>query len=125
NPSLSEARAIVPETEAAIQGHRVTSNAMVANFVVTYSRVYLIDSMGGPSEIRVFDHDGKPEGTVPILPVSSVVEMTRGKGDDILFSNLSFVVPPAWYRFDPASGKSVRTALLNSSPVSFGDTEER
>ena|GEM_PF-84544 len=122
-PGLAEAKTIVPEAEVAIQGQRITSNAMVANFVVTNSKVYLVDSNGGPSQIRVFDHDGKPEGIVPILPVSSVVEITRGAGDEVLFSNLSFIEPPAWYRFDPATGKTTRTALFSTSPVSFADTE--
>jgi prolyl oligopeptidase len=122
-PRLAEAKTIVPQSEAAIQGFRLTANALAPNFVVTGTRVYLVDSIGGPSQIRVFDHAGQALGTVPILPVSSVGEITRGKGSEILFHNSSFLEPPAWYRFDPETGRTSRTALASSSPVSFHDCE--
>ena len=34
--------------------------------------LYIEDQIGGPSQIRVFDKAGKPQGLVPILPVSSI-----------------------------------------------------
>jgi prolyl oligopeptidase len=45
------------------------------------------------------------------------------EGDAVLYLNESFVDPPPWFRFDPASGKSRRTALATKSPVDFSDTE--
>jgi prolyl oligopeptidase len=122
-PRLAEAKTIVPESEAAIQGFRLTANALTPHFVVTGARVYLVDSIGGPSQIRMFDHDGHSLGTVPMLPVSSVGEIARGKGEEILFRNSSFLEPPAWCRFDPATGQTSRTALSSNSPVEFHDCE--
>jgi prolyl oligopeptidase len=122
-PRLAEAKTIVPQTEAAIQGFRLTANALAPNFLVTGKRVYLVDSIGGPSQIRVFDHAGTALGTVPISPVSSVGEITRGRASGILFHNSSFLEPPGWYRFDPETGRTSRTALASASPVSFHDCE--
>ena len=41
----------------------------------------------------------------------------------MLFYTSTYIDPPAWYRFDAASGKSVRTALYQTSPINFADTE--
>jgi prolyl oligopeptidase len=125
NPTLDEAKIIVPENEAALQGFRLTSNALTPNFVVTAHRIYLVDSIGGPSQVRIYDHDGKSYGTVPLLPVSAVGEVLRGPGDSILFNNQSFLSPSAWYRFDPATNETTRTALFRKSPVDFKDVEVR
>jgi prolyl oligopeptidase len=40
-----------------------------------------------------------------------------------LFATQSFVEPPAWYRYNPASGQISKTALFQTSPASFGDVE--
>ena len=45
------------------------------------------------------------------------------EGDELLFSNVSFVDPPAWYHFDPRTGKTEKTALATPSPVEFSDVE--
>jgi prolyl oligopeptidase len=122
-PSLAEARTVVPEGAAAIQAFRITSNTLAVNFVVTDRRIYLVDSDGGPSQVRVFDTDGKPQAMVPILPVSSVGAAMSGEGDELLFRNSSYLTPPAWYRFDPSSGRVTRTALYSTSPADYSDCE--
>ena len=88
---------------------------------MTKDRLYVAELVGGPSQLRVFDHDGKPVATPAILPVSSVSGLTA-TGDDVLFENQSYLEPPAWYRAGP-DGKVSRTALVRKSPVSFADTE--
>ena len=45
------------------------------------------------------------------------------RGGDVIFSVSTYLEPSAWYRFDAATGKSVRTALFRTSPVHFDDTE--
>jgi prolyl oligopeptidase len=123
DPRLAAATTVVPEGDAAIQAFRITNNAFAANFVVTAGRVYLVDSEGGPSRIRVFGHDGKAYGTVPILAVSAVLAVAGGKGDELLFRNTSFLEPRAWYRYDPAAGRVERSALYATSPADFHDCE--
>jgi prolyl oligopeptidase len=72
--------------------------------------------------VRVFDLAGKGAGAVPILPVSAVGELV-GAGDDLLFRNTSYIDPPGWYRYAPATGKTTRTALFQTSPADYGDAE--
>ena len=60
---------------------------------------------------------------MPIKPVSSVGQVLRLQGDEVLFRTSSFIEPPAWYRFDPIEEEPVRTALFVTSPTDFGDAE--
>jgi prolyl oligopeptidase len=112
DPELAKAKVVVPESDAVINGLRPTD-----------SRLYVLDMLGGPSRIRVFDLDGKPLGEVPVAPVSSVLQMVKSGSDDLLFLNQSYLSPPAWYRFGAAKGKVTKTALAQTSPADFSDTE--
>jgi prolyl oligopeptidase len=112
-PTLASAQTIVPESETAIEA-----------VVPTATLLYTIDSAGGPSRIRVFDHQGHAKGEVSTpLPTSAVYDASSPQGDDLLFENESFLVPSGWYRYDAATGKVSRTALFQTLPVDFGDTE--
>jgi prolyl oligopeptidase len=74
-------------------------------------------------QIRVFETSGKSLGTVAILPTSSVNDVVRTSGDEVLFQNVSYVDPPAWYHYDPASRKATRTALFETSAADFSGVE--
>ena len=111
-PNVRDAQTIVPESRAAIR-----------SIVPAGARLYAVDLIGGPSQIRVFDSSGRPQGTVPAETASAVYQTLRYKGDEILFQSASFIQPFAWYRFDPASRQVSRTALYETSPASFGDIE--
>jgi len=91
----------------------------------TKTRLYVLYQLGGPSEIRAFDLDGKPLAAPKQLPVSSAGGMTLAGKDDILFSNESFVVAPAWYRFGAAAGETKKTALVTEAPVDLSRVEVR
>ncbi len=116
-------RTIINESAATIEGFAWTASGMVPNIVVTPTRLYVVDQNGGPSQVRAFDHDGRQLLTIPILPVSSVGEVLRGKGDQLLLRNESYVEPPAWYVFDPESEQVKRTALVRKTRVDFSDVE--
>ena len=79
--------------------------------------------MGGPSRIRVFDLQGHPLPGPPLPPVSAVRQLVPTHGGDVLFNVATYLEPSAWYRFDAATGKSIRTALFRTSPLHFDDTE--
>ncbi len=111
-PKLDEAKTIVPASDAAIRG-----------FVVTADRLYVTDLVGGPSQVRVFDRAGKPQKPVPVPPIASVEEVAKLAGDEVLVRVETYTTPPAWHRFDPASGKATRTALFRTAPVNFDDVE--
>jgi prolyl oligopeptidase len=123
-PELAKAEIIVRQSDVAIEGVAYRTHAgYVPNFVPTPNRLYVIDQAGGPSQVRVFDHRGRQLGTVPTRRISSVGQALRLRGDELLFRNETFIDPPAWYRFDPATGKATRTALFRSSPADFRDSE--
>jgi prolyl oligopeptidase len=111
-PALASAEVVVPESQAVIQ-----------NFEVTRKRIYVVDLVGGPSQIRVFDTKGKARENVAILPVSSVFRIMALEGDDILFNNQSYTEPSAYYRYQADSGKTTRTALFTTPAANFADAE--
>ena len=111
-PALANAETVVPQSEAAIE-----------SFAPSATLLYVIDSLGGPSRIRVFDQKGRAKGVVPTLPASAVYSASSPRGDDLIYRNVSYLTPGAWYRYDAATGKSTRTALFQTSPVNFSDAE--
>ncbi|MEW6051964.1 MAG: prolyl oligopeptidase family serine peptidase [Candidatus Zixiibacteriota bacterium] len=111
---LSKSSTVVPESDATIKG-----------FEPTASRLYVVDLLGGPSRMRVFDMNGKEEGAVPVEPISSVGQPVWLDGDKVLYSAQSYLKPSAWYEYDPSSGAPVKTALAKKSIVNFDDCEVR
>ena len=111
-PVLAKAVTIVPAGEAVIQ-----------TVVLTREALYIGDLLGGPSQIRRFALDGKGETIVPISKISAVSEMVGLEDNSLLFRDVSYTEPAAWYRTVPGKAEPVRTALVNTSPVSFADIE--
>jgi prolyl oligopeptidase len=91
--------------------------------VPTPGHLYVRDTTGGPSRVRLFDNDGH-ELRGPVLPpISAVGQIVSIGGGNALFYTSTYLEPPAWYRFDMTTGKSTRTALYETSPAKFGDAE--
>ncbi|MBZ5725412.1 MAG: prolyl oligopeptidase family serine peptidase [Acidobacteriia bacterium] len=109
--ALDKAKTVVTPGRSSIDG-----------FLAAGSHLYVRYMAGGPSKLLAKEI-GKEEKTVDILPVSSVGQLARAPGDQLLFENESFVEPSAWYRYDPASGQAKKTALAETSPAAFGDVE--
>jgi prolyl oligopeptidase len=118
-PALANAKTIIAETADTI----VSDFRPPSPVVVTPSRLYLKFQLGGPTDVRAFDHSGKPLPGPKALPVSDVTQLVAGGGDALLYSNVSYVDPNAWYRFDPATNTTTRTALVTKAPVDFSDCE--
>jgi prolyl oligopeptidase len=118
---LAEAKVIVPQTSGA--GSDESARASIEDFVPTWGHLYVSDIMGGPSRVRVFDNDGKSLPAPPLPPISGVLQVVSIGGGNVLFLASTYLSPPAWYHFDPTSGKAARTALFETSPVKFDDAE--
>jgi prolyl oligopeptidase len=111
------ARVLVPEGKDTI----VTDFYGKPTVVATESRIYAIYQLGGPSEVRVFDLDGKPAAGPRRPPVSAVGELTPLAGDDLLFSGTSFVEPTGEHLFRAKSGETTTTPLNEKPPVGLED----
>ena len=111
-PDLKQAKVVVPQSDAVIQ-----------QIEVTKSRIFVVDLLGGPSQVRVFSADGRALAPVPILPVSSVGQVVHLDGDDVLLRNQSYTEPPGWHRFTAKDNKLSRSSLYQTSMVDFSDTE--
>jgi len=111
SPSLAKAATVIPEGDAVIERFRPTANVL-----------YVVELLGGPHRLRVFDREGRQKQEVPILPISSVGRIVPLSGDEVLFRNQSYLAPPAWYRVGP-DGKVLPTGLAKKSPADFRDTE--
>ncbi|MBV8843585.1 MAG: S9 family peptidase [Bryobacterales bacterium] len=111
-PALANAQTVVPEAEGAIK-----------SVIPAATRLYVADQAGGPSDIRVFALNGAAQGTVPLQPISSVREVLRTKGDEILVNTATYLTPPAWFRFDGAADKLTPTALVEKGAADFSDCE--
>jgi len=111
-PRVSEAQTVVAESRVAIE-----------SFLPIGNMLYTADQVGGPSQLRSFDTAGKLQGVVPILPVSSADQLVRSNDGALLFRNTSFLEPPAWYRYDPATKMVARAALHETAAADFSDAE--
>jgi prolyl oligopeptidase len=117
--SLEKAEVIVPEGKDTIVSDFYGHPPIVA----TATRLYVTYQLGGPSDIRVFDYQGRQQAGPKILPVSNVGQIVALGNDNILYRNSSYLVPSAWYLFSPDKEITSKTALVSRSPVDFSDCE--
>jgi prolyl oligopeptidase len=111
-PELKNAVEIVP-----------TGKAVIGQIVPTADALYVGDLLGGPSQIRRFGLDGKGEAVIPVPKISAVQEMLALEDNSLLFRDVSYTEPAAWFHCAPGKTEPVKTALRNTSPVSFADIE--
>src|SRR5215475_11710106 len=111
-PELKNATEIVSAGEAVIE-----------QIVPSQEALYLGNLLGGPSQIRRFDLNGKNETTIPIPQISSVQEMLALEDGSLLFRDVNYTEPAAWYHSANEKTEPVKTALRSTSPVSFADIE--
>jgi prolyl oligopeptidase len=111
-PRVADAQTLAPESRVSIE-----------SFLPVGNMLYTADQVGGPSQLRAFDIAAKSPSMVPILPVSAVDQLVRSNDGALLFRNTSFLEPPAWYRYDPATKMVTRTALHETATADFSDSE--
>src|SRR6185295_10462997 len=111
------AKPIVPEGKETI----VTDFYGKPTVVTTENRIYAVYQLGGPSEVRVFDLDGKPLPGPKRPPVSAVGDLTPLTGDDLVFGGTSFVEPGGQFLFNAKTGDTKATPLAQKPPINFDD----
>lgn len=121
SPNLSKAELIVPTSPGS--GPDEVARAAIAGLEPTATRLYVEDVVGGPTRVRIFDHHGRPLGTLPAPEISAVGEVVHTEGDDVLFHVETYLSPAAWHRLDAQTGHSTNTSLVEHSSIQFDDVE--
>ena len=111
-PELNKAVEIVP-----------TGQPVIQRIIPTADALFVGDLLGGPSQIRRFGLDGKSETIIPVPKISDVQEMVALEDGSLLFRDQSYTEPAAWFHCPKEKAEPVKTALRNTSPVSFADIE--
>lgn len=118
-PDMTRARVIVEQSAAAI----VTDFYGAPTVITTDNFIYARYQLGGPSTIRSFEFDGTPVESPALLPVSSVYTLVPLAGDQILYSNASYLEPTGYYIYDPATKLSTRASISKTNPLDVSALE--
>ncbi|MFY9821238.1 MAG: prolyl oligopeptidase family serine peptidase [Thermoanaerobaculia bacterium] len=117
----AKAAVVVPQSDAVIQYDFPYPQNDIA---VTDKRLFVIEGVGGPHRVRIFDLAGKPLGALPLPPSATVSQVLRvDRRDAVLYRTETYTEPIAWHRWTPAGGGAVKTALSVPFPVDFSDVE--
>ena len=117
---LNEAKVIVPQSTG---GADEADLASIEDFVPAWGRIYVIDIVGGPSRLRVFDTQGKAQ-PAPVLPtVSAVGRVLSIGGGDVLFYVSTFSSRPSSIASTP-SPQPPRASSLPSPRRSSSTTRK-
>jgi len=100
-------------------------DGVIERIVPTSDALFVGDLLGGPSQIRRFDLNGKSETIIPLPQISAVQEMLALEDGSLLFRDISYTEPAAWFNCPNQKTEPVKTALRSTSPVSFADIEVR
>ena len=114
--ALAHAKTIVPEATAAIVPGR-------GSLHVAKDRLYVTRVDGGPTQVGIYQADGRAFDTLPAPPVSSIGNITPLPGGDLLFSVEGFTQTQKIERYNVASGQSSDTPLAVTSAIKFDDAE--
>jgi prolyl oligopeptidase len=130
---LAQAKVLVPQTSGT--GSDESGRASIEDFVPAWNHLYVIDIMGGPARVRVFEQATfdripggsspgfSPKGEIPLPPISAIGQVVSVGAGDVLFYASTYLEPAAWYSYDGNTRKAARTALFETSPVKFDDAE--
>jgi prolyl oligopeptidase len=128
---LAQAKVLVPQSSGT--GSDESDRASIEDFVPAWNHLYVIDIMGGPSRVRVFEAavyergstpGFSPKGEIPLPPISAVGQVVSIGGGDVLFYVSSFLEPPVLYRFDAATRSTTRiVTAAQLSAIKFNDAE--
>jgi prolyl oligopeptidase len=122
---LERSTVVVPQSDAVIEFAVYAQNS-AETMVVTANRLFIVEGIGGPQRVRVFDLAGKALGELPLPSSSAVYQvLTIGKPSDdaVLYRTTTKVEPTTWYRWSATSAKSVRLPLSLPFPIDFSDVE--
>lgn len=112
---LQHADVLVPESGSIV--------ALGASLTVTRTHLLVRDIAGGPSEVRVFDHQGKPQGLLPLPQSASVGEIAALPEGGALYSVRTYLRPRYVMAWNPSSGQAEETKFADKAAYGFDDME--
>ncbi len=118
---LATAPILVPESDLAIQSGGAEEQK--ADLGLSRDRLFVRDITGGPTDVRIFGLDGKPQGKLPLPDIASNDEIEALADGSVLFDVASYLRPRYYAHWNPATGKAEETGLKIVSPISFADTD--
>ena len=119
---LAHAPTIVPEDpQASIRTDGVQNG--IPSIVLTKDRLFLRELVGGPTKVRVFDHDGRPGGDIPLPQIANVGEVDPMADGAIFFSVTTYLTTRRVEAWSPMTNTVRETGLVQTSPVDFSDAK--
>ena len=117
---FAKAQVIVPEhKDAAI----IDGGEFSAPLAIAGDRLFVNRIAGGPSQVTITDLSGGHPSKLPLPGIASVGEIDPLPGGAALFDVVTYLEPAHFMRWDRATGRTTRTALKMTSPISFADAE--
>lgn len=111
-PDLAHAEVVVPETDAVIRSLSPTDSAL-----------YVVEMLGGPIRLHVYELRGGSRGVVDTGVASTLSGPVGLAGDEILIQRQGYRTPPAWFRYSPDATSLEPTPLAHTSPADFSDCD--
>jgi prolyl oligopeptidase len=112
--TMADATVVVPHSTLTIEA-----------LAVSDGRLWVLDTDGGPSGLRVFSHDEEPLPAVEVPPVCAIEGLTRLGDDQVAYSVETFVSPRSWWVSSDSDAAPRRTALDTTTPLDFSGLEVR
>ncbi len=111
-PELGQATVAAPE-----------GKGVVGDFAASDGGLYVANLVGGPSDLMYFPKGNTRGREVPVLTISTVTDLHSWQGDELIYGNVNYLEPFAWFSFAPTLKQSRRTGLFMTAPVQFEDIE--
>lgn len=116
--SIVDAKLIIPEGKDTIVNSFYHSPPSI---LATDHLLFIRYQLGGPSEIRVFDHAGNQKLAPTQESVATVDGICPIEDDDILFYSDSYTAPRRYYLYHAEKHETIHTAISSTSKVDFSD----
>ena len=118
---LRNAPVLVPQSDVAIVSGGAQQQSADLNFDA--SHLFVRDIIGGPNEVRIFNLNGRPQGTLPLPKIASNFEIVPLKDGRVLYDVTTYLRPRYYAAWNPKTDQTTETALKTTSPVSYDDAE--
>jgi prolyl oligopeptidase len=117
---LGDARVVLPESDAVLLCEPWSGDSIAA----TDRRLYVVEIVGGPSQVRALTTDGRPLGVLQIPDLASIPDIVATR-DSLMVATMTFTNPGAWYEVresaDSKPQPTAKRALSAPTPDAFAN----